>query len=157
EPTNTVKVYGLAACAGPVVANGTVLQLEEEGIPLTVTPESTTTFSAEQSNGIEASDCSQPITYRQVSSPPEPPGFTAVTPSSPANNNFPLLTGTSADPEAIISIYENSACSGSPVTTGTTEEFETRGIEVNVPDNSETTFFAKAVVAGFSSTCSTES
>lgn len=157
EPGNAVKVYAQASCAGTVVAEGTVLQLDEEGIPLSVAPESTTTFSAKQSNGVETSDCSLSITYRQVSSAPDPPGFVSVSPASPANDNFPLLIGTSGDPEAMISIYENSACSGLATATGSAEEFEGRGIEVSVPDNSETTFYAKALVAGFSSICSVES
>ncbi len=156
EPGNTVKVYAEEECGGSVVAEGTMAQLEAEGIAVTVAPESTTTFSATQSNVSETSPCSQDLTYRQVSSAPGEPTFTSANPPSPANYNFPRLVGSS-DPDATISIYLDATCSGTPVATGSGDEFESFGIEVVVEDNSDTTFYAEAGMAGFSSPCSAES
>lgn len=155
EPSNAVRIYAQDECAGPVVAEGTMDQLEGEGIEATVAPESTTVFSATQSNETETSPCSQGLTYRQVSGAPSVPSFSSVNPPSPANYNFPRLIGA-ADPEATISIYPDPTCSGAPVATGSGDEFESFGIEVVVSDNSETSFYATASMAGFSSGCSTE-
>ena len=156
DPTNTVRIYAEAECTGPVLAQRTLGELEAAGILVTVGAESTTIFYATQSNATETSPCSEGLTYRQVSSAPDVPGFTAVNPASPANNNFPRLIGTSADPDATISVYTDAICSGSPVTSGSADEFESFGIEVAVADNSETTFYAKAGLAGFSSACSVD-
>jgi uncharacterized membrane protein YgcG len=156
EPGNTVKVYAEADCDGAVVAEGTMAQLEGEGIAVTVAAESTTTFSATQTNATETSPCSQDLTYRQVSSAPDAPVFTSVNPPSPANYNFPRLIGIS-DPDATVSVYADSTCSGAPVATGPGDEFESFGIEVVVDDNSEANFHAIASMAGFSSSCSADS
>jgi uncharacterized membrane protein YgcG len=156
EPSNTVRIYAQEECAGLVVAEGPMAQLEGEGIPVTVSPESTTNFSATQSNASETSSCSQSLAYRQVSSAPDAPTFTSSNPPSPANYNFPRLIGD-GDPDATISIYTDDACSGAPAGTGSGDEFESSGIEVTVGDNSETSFYAKAGMAGFSSACSADS
>ena len=157
EPTNTVTVYTDAACLGAVAATGTLGELEGAGIQVTVGAESTTTFYATESDGVETSTCSaQGLTYRQVSSAPDPPGFTSVSPESPANDNFPILLGT-ADLEATVTIFTDPACSGAPVATGSGAEFESSGIQVSVADNTQTTFYAKAALAGFVSACSIDS
>lgn len=155
EPNNTVRLYTDSNCSGPVAANGTVSGLEDTGLQVTVIAESTTTFYGIQENGEEASVCSpQGFSYRQVSSAPVAPSFTGASPASPANYNFPYLLG-SADPEATISIYAGSGCSGSPVASGSGATFAAPGIQVSVTDNTETTFYAKATMAGFSSPCTT--
>jgi hypothetical protein len=154
EPNNTVTLYTDPSCTGAVAATGTVELLEEPGIQVTVGAESTTTFYAIQNNATEVSGCSpEGFSYRQVSSAPSAPAFSSVSPASPANYNFPYLIG-SADPEATISIYVGSGCSGSPVASGSGAAFATPGIQVSVADNSETSFYAKATIAGFTSACS---
>jgi hypothetical protein len=155
--TVTVRLYAEEECSGPVVAEGPLTEFEGEGFSVTVGQDTTTIFSAQQSNGVETSLCSSGVTYRQVSSAPPAPELTASVPVSPANANFPRLLGTSADPDATISIYANPSCTGTPENTGTAEEFEAFGIEVAVNDDTQTTFYAKAVVAGFASTCSSSS
>lgn len=157
EPTNAVTLYTEAGCLGAVAATGTLGELEGAGIQVTVAAESITTFYATESDGVETSACSaQGLRYRQVSSPPDPPGFTSVSPESPANNNFPILVGT-ADPEATVSIYTDASCAGTPLATGSGAEFEGPGIEVAVADNTETIFYGKAALAGFTSACSVDS
>ncbi len=154
EPNNTVTLYTDPSCTSTVAATGTVEQLEEPGIQVTVGVESTTTFYGTQNNATEESECSpQGFGYRQVSSAPSAPVFSSVSPASPANYNFPYLIGT-ADPEATVSIYAGSGCAGSPVASGSGAAFATPGIQTSVADNSETSFYAKATMAGFASACS---
>jgi hypothetical protein len=155
EPGNTVRIYTASSCLGPTAAEGTVGGLEGEGILVgaPVAADAITTFYAVQSNGSEESHCSAGLAFRQVSSAPSAPVFSAVAPASPANDNAPLLIG-SADPEANVSIYPTSDCTGTPFG-GSGTEFATPGIAASVADNSETTFSAIAVLAGFSSPCST--
>lgn len=154
EPNNTVRLYTKSDCTGPEAGVGTVELLEGQGIQVgAVATEAVTTFYATQENGIEISGCSTGLRYRQVTDAPDAPVFTAVTPASPANNNFPHLIGT-ADPEATVSIYANADCSGSPVASGSGAQFGAEGIETAVADNSESTFSALAEIAGFESGCS---
>ncbi len=162
DPNNTITIYaGDPTCLDPgaLVAEGTAGVLEGAGILIpsgVVTPDSTTTFYATQTDGTGTSACSAGIKYRQVTAPPEPPSLDAVTPPSPANDNFPRLIGT-GDPEATVSIYANATCSGAPLATGTGAAFGGSGIQVQVGDNSTTTFYAEAALAGISSDCSSSS
>ena len=155
KPTNTVRIYTAADCTGPLAAEGTVEALEGAGLLVAggVAADAVTLFYATQSDEAETSACSQGLRYRQVSTPPSTPVFTAVNPASPANQNLPLLSG-SADPEATISIYTNGTCVGTPVASGDGAQFADPGIQVAVADNTETTFVAKASLAGFVSGCS---
>ena len=159
ELGNTVKLYTDAGCSGPVVGKGTVEELVgNEGVALDapVALESVTTYFATQGNGGGTSECSpQGVTYRQVNTAPGPPSFASVNPASPANDNFPRLFG-SADPEATVSIYTDSNCTDPATWSGSGAAFAASGIQVAVPDNSQTTFYAKATMAGFSA-CSTSS
>ena len=146
-----------------MVAEGTAPQFEGEGIPVTVEHDSKTTFYATLSKEnaltkkIEFSSCSpHGITYWQVTTPPGPPTLESVTPASPANDNFPHLIGN-AEAESVVSIYTTSDCSGSPLATGTASEFAAGGIQVSVPDNSTTAFYAGVTLAGIPSQCSTSS
>ncbi len=142
--------------ASKIVTESTLGVLEGEGIPVTVGKDTTTTFYATESNAEGTSECSLGLTYRQVTTPPAAPTFSSVSPASPANDNSPHLTG-SADPEAVVSIYTTSDCSGAPVGSGSGATFAAPGIQVSVPDNSVTTFYARATLAGIASTCSTSS
>lgn len=155
DPNNTVRIYTAADCTGPVAAQGTVATLKGEGILVSapVAADSATLFYATQTDGLEVSACSNGLRYRQVASPPDVPVFTAVSPASPANENFPRLIG-SADPDATISIYATGVCAGTPVATGSATEFSGDGIQVSVGDNTNSTFVAKATMAGFESDCS---
>jgi hypothetical protein len=46
-------------------------------------------------------------------------------------------------PNNDVGIYANNSCTGTPVGTGTIEELEETGIQVAVPENAETTLYAK--------------
>ena len=158
--SGTVTIYANERnCMNPeaIAAEGTATELEHEGIEVTVQPDSVTTFYATLSKEGEFSTCTaQGITYRQVTTPPGPPTLESVSPASPANDNFPHLIGSAAA-ESVVSIYTTSDCSGSPVATGTAAEFGAGGVQVSVPDNSTTTFYARAALGGISSQCSASS
>jgi hypothetical protein len=156
EPGAAINLYTDAACIGTVVASGTAAELEGAGIAVKVGLDSETTFYANQTGFAGTSSCSNGITYRQVSSAPAAPVFSGATPASGANENFPRLQG-SVDPGAIVFIFDTPECNGSPRGSGTGAEFAGAGIEVNVPDNSTTAFFAMATLAGIPSGCSVTS
>ena len=76
------------------------------------------------------------------------PTIVSSTPSSPSDNNNPILNGT-ADPSAVINLYaDDPSCSGAVAGTGLVDavsgEFH---IAVTVPDNSMTIFYATATDA----------
>jgi len=150
------SVYAAADCAGPVAASGSAAQFENSGIPVSVDPGTTTTFSATNTDITGVSACSEPIEYRQVSDPPGVPAIAGVDPAGPADDNSPHILG-SADPGSTVSIYANSSCSGSPLASGSAALFASSGIAVGVADNSTTTFFAKASWAELPSACSSTS
>jgi hypothetical protein len=72
---------------------------------------------------------------------PAAPAIVSSTPSSPANQNHPILNGT-ADPGSLVFVYTNSNCVvglvGSALA-GSSGDFH---LEVTVDDNTATTFFA---------------
>lgn len=147
EPGATVTIYaGDSTCSTPAAirAEKSVEELEGAGIEVTVGPDSTTTFYATIRDNSGTSPCStESVTYRQVNGPPGPPVFSDVTPHSPADNNFPRLSG-SADGESTVTIYAGAGCTGAVLGSGSAATFAGTGIQVPVADNSTTTFFAKA-------------
>jgi hypothetical protein len=87
------------------------------------------------------------------------PRLTGITPSSPANQNTPVVHGT-GDPSTTVKVFGNSACSGSPLATGSDSALSSTGIPVPVPDDSTTTLFATTTdessqTSGCSSTSAT--
>lgn len=159
EPNNTVRLYTTSSCApGSQIGIGPVALLEGEGIPVTtpVLTDAVTTFYATQTNeaGTQTSECSQGLEYRQVTTLPSAPTFTGVNPPPPANSNFPRLLGTAPEGTTVL-IYANASCAGGEVGSGSAAQFGSEGIQVIVPDNSETTFSAKAAFGEFASPCST--
>jgi hypothetical protein len=151
-----IAIYALAGCAGPEVATGSVAELSNSGIPVTVTMGSNTTFSATNSDFSGVSKCSNNITYQQVSDPPGVPDVTAVDPPSPADDNLPHIIG-SADAGSTVAVYADPSCTGSPLGLGSAATFSGGGIQVGVADNSVTTFYARASWAELPSGCSATS
>lgn len=152
EPGNTITIYTVPTCTGSVAATGTAEELEGAGIPVTVPADSETTFYATQTAFGVPSGCSNGITYQQVTTPPAAPVFGVVAPVSPANDNYPRLSGSVAA-KSIVSIYSDSSCSAL-VASGPAATFSGEGIQVHVADNSTTGFHAVATLAGISSGCS---
>ncbi len=86
--------------------------------------------------------------------PPAEPTLDATVPASPANDNTPLIAGSA---ESTAQLYVTD-CSGPPVASGEPAAFSDPGLEVTVPDDSTTTFRAKATdAAGNTSPCSGDS
>ena len=89
--------------------------------------------------------------------PPAAPTVSATSPASPANNNSPAIIGSAAA-GTTVNLFTNSACTGTPVATGSAATLASPGIPVPVADNSTTTFFATATNgANQTSACSTSS
>ncbi len=149
------------ADAGSIAAEGTAAELEGAGIQVDepVQLDHVTTFYAKQTDPADPthpSGCSTGLDYRQVTTPPGPPILLGSDPASPADENFPNLTGTAAK-DSIVSIYKGESCSGEVVASGPAATFDEQGIEVTVADNTTTAFWAKATLAGLSSGCSSSS
>ena len=87
--------------------------------------------------------------------PSEPTGL-ASSPTSPANDNSPEISGSAAD-GSIVSIYTTSDCSGIFVATGSAADFASPGFTVSVADDSTTSFWATATDATGPSACSSDS
>lgn len=64
---SSIKLYATPQCKGQPVANGTVGQLEDPGLAVSVAAGSTTTFHATAEAGGFVSQCSGEVTYRQLS------------------------------------------------------------------------------------------
>jgi hypothetical protein len=162
DPDATITIYNedpTCSSPGAVVEEGTAGELDGPGIPIPegiIAANSVTTFYATQADGSGTSPCSEGLKYRQVTTAPEPPVPSSVSPASPADNNSPRVFG-SADPEAIVSIFSGSTCSGAALGAGPGAEFAGSGIEVSVPDNSTTIFSARAELAGIPSACASSS
>ncbi len=156
EEEGTIAIYAQPGCAGPEVATGSAAELENSGIQVTVGLGSNTSFSATHSDSGGESGCSNAISYRQVSDPPGQPTVAAVSPPPPADDNQPYVSG-SADADSTVSLYTNPGCSGVPAGTGAAAAFSAEGIQVSVPDNSTTTFYARASWAELPSACSSTS
>jgi subtilisin family serine protease len=82
------------------------------------------------------------------------PQLESTVPASPANDNNPKIRG-GGEAGSTIRIYSGTACSGSPIATGSGAALESPGIPVSVPDNSISHFSATAAGAALNeSSCS---
>src|SRR6185437_3325278 len=149
----TVRLYTDPECKTNLLASGSSAQFEAQGIEITVPSNETTVVYADETDGVETSDCSAGLSYKQVTAPPEMPTVSSVSPASPADDNVPQVGG-SAEEGAAVAVYDNASCSGAPMATGPASTFGGAGIVVPVPDNSATNFYASASWAGMSSACS---
>jgi glucose/arabinose dehydrogenase len=84
--------------------------------------------------------------------PPVRPTLTSTNPPSPANDNSPRVIGT-AQFGSTVRLYADPACKAL-VATGTSDELSSSGIQVQVPDNGSTDFFATDTVGAATSACS---
>jgi hypothetical protein len=85
---------------------------------------------------------------------PPAPNLTGTSPASGANNNNPKVIG-SAEPLSTVDLYPNASCAGTPAESDLAEVLASPGIPVTVPDDSTTTFSAKATNEVGTSLCST--
>ena len=68
---NSVELYASTDCSGVLAATGTPAQLAGGGLSVEVTDDTTTSFSARSFDGINASQCSNSISYREDSTGPD--------------------------------------------------------------------------------------
>jgi hypothetical protein len=153
-----ISIYTDSNCSGSPVAAGTGDELEGAGIQVTVAPDSITTFYATATDGaFNTSPCSNPgLTYQQVTTGPGPPTVSSVSPASPANDNTPKVSGTTV-PGTTVKLFNNSTCTGTVLGSGSAAEFAAGGIQASVPNDSTTTVYASASLAGVNSVCSSTS
>jgi hypothetical protein len=147
ETGSTVRIYKSSDCSGPVVAKGSAAAFQSPGLPIAVTHNQTTQFSATATDAAKnTSPCSTPFAYTEDSIIPAKPTITATDPASPANNNNPKVKG-SAEAGSTVRIYESGICSGPVAAQGSAAAFESPGINVTVADNQLTYLSATATDA----------
>ncbi len=153
--TVTISIYTNPNCTGTPVAAGTGVELEGAGIGVTVAPDSITTFYADATDSsLSTSPCSNPgLIYQQVTSGPGPPTPASVSPGSPANDNSPRVSGASAV-GTTVKLYSDATCTGTLLGSGSAAEFAGSGIQASVADDTTTTVYASASLAGVNSICS---
>jgi hypothetical protein len=166
EGGSTVKLYTDSTCTTPASngssdASGSASDFGSTGIAVHVADDSSTTFYATATDAANnTSDCSTAsITYTEDSTPPAKPSGLSTVPAGPSNDNTIKVKGTS-DAGTTVQLYTDSTCTtaASGGGTGSAADFASPGIDVSVPDNSVTTFYAKATdAAGNPSACSTAS
>jgi hypothetical protein len=184
NPNNEVAIYANAGCTGTPVATGTVGVLEGAGIPVEVSPDSTTTFYATESDPahvLETSDCSTPgLTYWHSSTAPptgsEPPAGEPPTSQPPAvDENHPAAAAPL--PPRLRTQPGGPANDNTPRVVGTASGADSvkifgnsscsgaplakvsaaelaAGVELRVADNSTTDFTGLSVGNGKQSFCS---
>src|SRR5262249_25749298 len=77
------------------------------------------------------------------SAAPDPPVITGTDPTSPANNNFPLVKGTLGAGTDFVQIYLDAGCANS-IAGGSADAFTSTGVQVHVFDDTVTTLYATA-------------
>jgi hypothetical protein len=135
EAGSTVKVYSTSDCSGAPLATGSAVQFASSGITAPVPDNAITNLRATANDGLDhPSACSAPFAYQEDSTPPPAPQIITTDPISPANDNTPEVRGA-ADMGSTVKVYSNSDCTGTPLATGTADQFASPGITVNVADN----------------------
>jgi subtilisin family serine protease len=147
EAEASVDVYFGTGCEGSPVASGTAEELAEPGIAVAAAEDSTSQFTATATDAaLNASACSEPISYTRVpppdTDPPEAPMLTSL-PVSPAADGSPRILGT-AEANSIVRLFSGPACAGAPMAVGTAAELESPGFVVSVPAGTSTEFTATA-------------
>jgi len=156
-PANkTIDIYDNPSGTGVPVTTVTTNNFGDALALVTVPPNSSTTFVAIASDGLgNVSALSNTFTYVHNSIPPATPTIQSVSPMSPSNLSTTPTLLVSGDPGSLISIFDNSSCSGSSVATATVGLGGTVSIPVTVIANSSTSFTAHAIdLTGNVSACS---
>ena len=143
EVNSLVRIYLNGDCSGSPASSG-VTGSGTFNLSVTVPLNTTTTITATATDQAgNTSLCSAPMFYTHDTVPPPSPVFTGTFPASPANNNHPHLLGT-AEAGSLVSMYLDAACTDPPVAAGYASGAGTFDVQVNVANNSATTFYAHA-------------
>lgn len=153
-----ILVFTNSACGGNPDTTGVPDEFQAAGIPVGVPHNSTTQLSVAAADHVgNRSLCSNAASYTHDSQPPSPPMVSATDPQSPSNINTPKVTG-SAEPGSTVTLHSDASCTSPVLGSGSASAFSSPGIAVTVPDNSTTTFRARATDAlGNVSACSSTS
>jgi alpha-tubulin suppressor-like RCC1 family protein len=160
EAGSTVALYTMAGCAGTSIASGTAGVGGAFAIPISVGDNTTTPLFAKAIDAASnASSCtSAAFNYIEDSAPPGVPMLTMVVPAGPANNNNPVVSGTTSESGATIHLYGTAQCNGTVLGTGTSGSGGAFAVTATVVNDTSTVFYANATdSAGNISGCSTTS
>ncbi len=148
EAGSTVKIYSGANCNGAVLNSGTATAFNTGGGGITVTVGSNvaTQLRATATDAAgNVSDCSAPFAYTHDAAAPATPTITATVPTSPANDNDPVVKGTGAESGTTVKIYGDMNCTGTVLGSGTADDFNgVTGITATVPGDDVTDLRATA-------------
>jgi len=154
---STVKIYSDVGCTGTLVASGIADTNGAFSIGVVAAPNFATTFHATAVVASSTSACSVGITYVHDDKIPGAPTGLATTPTSPADDNAPTVTG-SAEPGATVRIYTDATCVGAIAASGVAGPGGSFAVSVGIAEGSTTTFHARARdAAGNVSSCSASS
>jgi hypothetical protein len=160
EAGSTVDIYDNAACTGTSLGSGTADDFNgSTGVTATVAHDTTTTLyaTATDGSGNESTCSTTSVSYTNDSTPPAAPTVTATSPASPSSNDTPSVTGSGAEADSTVNIYDNAACTGTALGSGTADNFNgSTGVTATIPHDTTTTLYATATDAsGNRSACST--
>jgi hypothetical protein len=155
EAQSRLQLFRSADCSGTPLA---LVELGLEGkfsIGVVVEARSTTTFSARTADlAGNVSTCSLPLSYTHDPSRPSAPTLLTTSPGSPSSSLSPLVQGT-ADPSAMVEVFNHSGCEGVAVKVGFADAVGTFSIATSALSNAVTTFSARGQnAAGTVSSCS---
>lgn len=152
--TDAVTIYSDAACS-VVLANDTATHFVNDGITITVLPNTSTTLYAKSFDvSGNPSTCTFLTNYIYDTNSPMAPIFTSASPASPTNQTiYPKFKGTASADTSLVRFYKDDLCLVN-VGSGTKYQFESTGILVTVDENAISTVYAMSVdAAGNLSTC----
>ncbi len=121
---STVEVFGNGTCIGSPIASGPAEVFTGSGFAVPVTPNTQNTLSVRGTDTIggDDTDCSNPFTYRHDSVAPNAPSNLQAVPGTPTQNPSPTVRGT-AEGGSTVSVYVDTGCTGTPVSTSTAADF----------------------------------
>lgn len=137
-----VKLYNDESCTN-LIGSGSTTAFDSPGIQVTVTGNTTTTlYATSDDTAGNTSECSALSNYSHSALPAPAPGFFQATPSTPTRiTNRPYIVGTAANTITRVTIYSDSACTGS-LGTASRSIFVTSGIQATVAVNAESSLYA---------------
>jgi hypothetical protein len=154
EPGAQVTVHPTEDCSGAAAGSGTVSPGGGFAVAATAQQNAQTAFSVRVSDAAgNASGCAGPVMYLHDGIAPTL-DFPTLLPAAEANDETPTLKGTSGS-DATLEFFA-TACTGTPVATGTPAAFANPGVDVPVANGFKGTLAVQAVdAAGNRSSCGT--
>jgi hypothetical protein len=144
EPGATVLLYTAPQCPGTARKTGTADAQGRFRIDLLVEYNKANMVYARARDAVgHLSECSDALTFVSDIVEPAPPTFQRFVPPPPANNNSPVLVGTS-EPGTKVLIYSGNSCAGVPVASAVTDAQGLYQATLSLVDNVTLQFSARA-------------